>query len=155
MIPIFLGVTGHRSISRSSIASARISVRQELDWLHQRYPFTQIIVLSALAEGADRLVAEIALDCNCEVWAVLPTCADEYLNDFSSGHSKNEFTRLLGKCSRIINASVFAGYGEGFNERPKMYEHLADQLCQMSHILMALWDGDPRSEEHTSELQSH
>ena len=61
MIPLFLGVTGHRSLDSLSVPDARDAIQREFNLLRQRYPHTQIIVLSGLAEGADRLVVEVAL----------------------------------------------------------------------------------------------
>jgi hypothetical protein len=143
MIPLFLGVTGHRSFDSLSVPDVRDAIHREFHLLRQRYPRTQIIVLSPLAEGADRLVVEVALGFNCEVWAVLPTSVVEYIKDFPSTQSKKEFRRLLGQASQIINSSLLAGRAENFSVRPTIYEHLGDQLCQMSHFLMALWDGAP------------
>ena len=72
VIPIFVGVTGHRSICSASVSSAQKAASLELRDLQRRAPTTPLILVSALAEGADRLMAKLALECGYALWAVLP-----------------------------------------------------------------------------------
>ena len=62
MIPFILGVTGHRYLPVKSLATIEHGVRERLRELQRKLPDTRIIVASALAEGADRLVAQVALE---------------------------------------------------------------------------------------------
>ena len=141
MLPIFVGVTGHRVMSNASVSFAQDAVRRELRNLRRRFPATPLILVSALAEGADRLVAKVALECGLALWAVLPTSIDEYARDFQSDASKAEFHELLGQASRSVNAALQAGRGEHSAQRPEIYVDVAHEICRMSHLLIALWDG--------------
>jgi hypothetical protein len=141
MTPFFVGVTGHRVLGANSIAQARGDVQAQIRRLQGLLRATPIVVLSALAEGADRLVAQVALECDCVLWAVLPTSVENYLEDFESEASREEFHRLLAKSARTINASLLCGRGEDARERPQIYVDLAHQVCRMSHLVIALWDG--------------
>ena len=62
MIPFILGVTGHRHLPVNSLPTIENRVRERLRELQRKLPNTRIIVASALAEGADRLVAQVALE---------------------------------------------------------------------------------------------
>ncbi|MDR1883639.1 MAG: hypothetical protein LBR26_12785 [Prevotella sp.] len=61
MIPFVVGITGHRHIPAEYIPLLREKVGELLRNLQAGYPFGEIIVLSALAKGADTLCAEAAL----------------------------------------------------------------------------------------------
>jgi hypothetical protein len=57
-----------------------------------------LVVLSALAEGADRLVAQRVLTrANARLIVPLPLARDEYMQDFESDESKREFLDLLAR----------------------------------------------------------
>ena len=60
-IPLVIGVTGHRNLHPEETELLQDQVRQLLRFLQQRYPDTPLLLLSPLAEGADRLVAKVAL----------------------------------------------------------------------------------------------
>ena len=61
-IPLVVAVTGHRDLVPSEIDEIRGAVRELLMELRERYPERRLRVMSALAEGADRLAAHVALD---------------------------------------------------------------------------------------------
>ena len=81
-IALTVGVTGHRSLAEADLPSYRRRVEAFFDELCVRYSHTPLCVLSPLAEGADRLVVEVALARNHDVVAVLPLAAREYERDF-------------------------------------------------------------------------
>src|SRR6202044_1069262 len=59
-VPLVIGVTGHRDPICDDALSA--AIRSVLTEINGKCPHTPLIVLSALADGADRLVAQIACD---------------------------------------------------------------------------------------------
>ena len=61
-LPIILGVTGHRNIEKMDYENLKVSVRKIFDYLEKEYSSTPIVILSPLADGADRLVAEVSLE---------------------------------------------------------------------------------------------
>lgn len=61
-IPIVVGVAGHRDIYEEDWKSLQQAFKQRLIELLRRYGETPIVLLTALAEGADQLAAEAALD---------------------------------------------------------------------------------------------
>jgi hypothetical protein len=141
VIPFILGVTGHRHLSVNSLPSIESGVRERLRELQHKLPNTRIIVASALAEGADRLVAQVALEEGIELWSVLPTSADEYEKDFESTDSRETFRGLLQRSTRTLNASALAGRDASASERPQIYVDVGAEICRLSHALLAVWDG--------------
>ena len=141
MISFVLGVTGHRSLPVSDLVKITDDVRKQLVRLQGLMPDTRIVVASALAEGADRLVADVALKAGFEVWAVLPTEAAEYEKDFVTDGSRNEFRRLLENSTRVLNASTLSGCDSGSADRPRIYVNVGNEICRLSHALLAVWDG--------------
>ena len=64
-LPLVIGVTGHRDLRDQDVPRLEQEVAAIISGLRRDYlgddQETPIIVLSALAEGADRLVARVAL----------------------------------------------------------------------------------------------
>lgn len=140
-MPYIVGVVGHRDLHRDSTNAVREIVRCWLKEFKNNFPFVHLVIASGLAEGADQLVAEVALSEGVELWAVLPTAVDEYEKDFITPDALESFRRLFGLSTKVINSSLLAGSGEVYSSRPEIYQHLADQLCTLSHSLLAIWDG--------------
>ncbi|HZY59562.1 MAG TPA: hypothetical protein VFE56_07365, partial [Candidatus Binataceae bacterium] len=61
-LPLVIGVTGHRDLRPDARGAIAAQVRDILLHFKNSYPSTPIMLLSPLAEGADRLVAEVALE---------------------------------------------------------------------------------------------
>ena len=61
-VPIVLGVTGHRDLPSEDSETLRMAVRKLFAQLKHDYPNSPFKLISGLAEGADRLVAEVALE---------------------------------------------------------------------------------------------
>ena len=59
--PLYVGVTGHRNINTAD-RRLRQLVLGQLVWVRSSYPHGPMVILSALAEGADRLIARLAMD---------------------------------------------------------------------------------------------
>jgi hypothetical protein len=57
LVPLTIGVTGHRDLVASEIPRIEARVRDLFEDLRARFPDRPLRILSPLAEGADRLVA--------------------------------------------------------------------------------------------------
>jgi uncharacterized membrane protein YoaK (UPF0700 family) len=137
---IVIGVTGHRELKdRSALAAA---VRTALDNIMKTMPVlhdTPLVldVLSPLAEGADRLVAEEILkfpDAALDV--VLPLEKEDYMEDFRSDASRKEFTDLLAKARSVKTLPPR-------RSRAESYEQAGRYIIERCDVLIALWDGKP------------
>jgi hypothetical protein len=108
------------------------------------YQSSDVVVLSALAQGADRLVARRALALGLPVVALLPMPQADYEADFEEGTELDEFRSLLGCAVRTIElpwAGVREAGGDDRAARQAQYALLGDALVANSAIVLALWNG--------------
>lgn len=137
---ILVGITGHRNIPTDDIPALSERLRSELDRIALAHPEASLTLVSGLAEGADRLAAQCALDAGWTLGCVMPMPQGEYVADFGSAESVAEFHRLLNRSgwTKVL------GEGPGCL-RPGCYVELSRWLCANTSILIALWDGDASS----------
>lgn len=138
-IPIIFGVTGHRDIPDEDVSTLHKVVRDYFANLVEQYPNSQIIFLSALAEGADRIAARAAMDAGCHLGVFLPFAVDEYLNDFKSEVSKQDFQLLLSQALFVEVAPRLNGSDAG--NRDQGYVAVGATISRYAQVLIALWDG--------------
>ncbi len=150
-IPITLGVTGHQDLREAEQERLCQSVRQIFQFLRQHNPHTPLQLFSALAEGAERLVAKVALEQQIELIVPLAIPLDLYLQDFQTPESKAEFMTLFNQAKenkQVFELSLLEGITkESLQtdvEARRQQEALAGAyIARHSHILIALWDGMP------------
>jgi hypothetical protein len=143
---LVIGVTGHRDIRDKDREQLKNSVRNVFMGLREQYRHTPFILLSPLAEGADRLVAEVALlpEIDARLIAPLPMRKDMYEADFESPNSLAEFNRLLGRADHSFEIPLVAdeaAVSQPGTERNLQYEAVGKYIARESQILIALWDG--------------
>lgn len=144
--PLVIGVTGHRDLRADEIPAIRQRVRKLMQDLTVRYPQRRLRILSPLAEGADRLVAEEALQLDMEIRVILPMPRHLYYTDFSSEQSIVEFNALYRRASDVLTLPFARGNSaESIRspgpERDLQYAQAGVFLSAHCHILLALWDG--------------
>ncbi len=106
--------------------------------------------MSPLAEGADTLVAKevFAYDNDSMLKVVLPLNKSDYLEDFKSGESKEEFRQLLSQARYSLTLRErdlkddypLAMLGDA---RRNAYEDVGKFVVERCDILIAIWDGEP------------
>jgi hypothetical protein len=94
------------------------------------------VVVSSLAEGADRLVAKAGLKAGFSLEAVLPFSRAEYRRDFETQESCTAYEELLNRA-----ASVFELDGTR-DESPRAYESAGFIMLHNADLLIAIWDGN-------------
>ncbi len=139
VIPLLVGVTGHRDVAESHIDAARALVTQRLRQLSRDYPHTPIVVLSPLAEGADRIVAEAALSLDLELIVPMPISVEHYRQDFTTPESLGAFDALLARA----RTSFIVPHATPAAHRDERYAELGTFIAKTSDLLIALWDGLP------------
>jgi len=143
---IHIGVTGHRFLA--DLPALQAGIDQALARIAQAYPGQGWTLVSALAEGADRLVIRRAwrMQPGARLVVCLPLEVPDYLLDFSSQEAQTEFTCLLAQATEIIPApgpgGSTSGPGPG-SQRSQGYERAGLALLDRSDVLVALWDGQP------------
>jgi hypothetical protein len=155
-IRLRIGVSGHR-VPPKLPAEAQMPVRAAVDrvvkaavaaadtvqrefiarWPRDGEPDSsaKFVVVSSLAEGSDRIVAESGLAAGFALEAVLPFARAEYARDFKTPESRADFERLLTRA-----ASVFELAGPA-DARARAYEAAGLVMLANIDLLIAIWDG--------------
>ena len=96
----------------------------------------KFVIVSSVAEGADRIVAEAGHAAGFALEVVLPFGRAEYAGDFETQASKAHYEQLLGRA-----AAVFELNGDA-KERPRAYEAAGLVMLANIDLLIAIWDGE-------------
>jgi hypothetical protein len=138
-IELRVGVTGHRALAPSADLLARIAeavaALQALGDVGSA--IRDLVVVSALAEGADRLVATFILEKpNARLHAILPMPPEDYSADFHSQASRSDFDDLLRRAAEttVLPPSP---------TRTDAYAAAGQAMVDQSDAVIALWDGKP------------
>ncbi len=136
---LIVGVTGHRDLVEAEKPAIEQRVREFFEGLSSRFPELRLHLQTALAEGADRLTARVAIEVGVPFTAVLPMPRLEYEKDFDSDDSLAEFRSLLDCAESVIELPA----GIGGTSRESQYAQLGIFLSNHCQVLLALWDGKP------------
>ncbi len=147
-----VGVTGHRSDALPDALAAALAERIEesLTLLKSRVlslhasassVFSaeppRLLLMSPLADGADQIVAEIALKLGFTLQAILPSSRDFYPISLPDEPSRRRFERLVERASCVLELPGDAG------TRPDGFVMTGRATVAHCDVLMAVWDGLP------------
>jgi len=150
-VSLVVAITGHRDLDPAHTSWYRERIGHIFGELRRRYPETPLLLMSGLAEGADRIAVRAALDRDIPFIAVLPMPEDLYRCDFVTEASDNEFVELRAQALRCLTLPLIpateAGSEAGSDAaqqsaRNAQYQALARFFVQYSQILIAIWDRD-------------
>ncbi|MEO5829154.1 MAG: hypothetical protein ABIQ36_01140 [Rhodanobacter sp.] len=146
-VPLVIGVTSHRNIPAREIEPIRLQVRELLGQLQQDFPALPLLVLSALAEGGDQLVAEEALAAGARLVAPLPLPRELYTQDFHHASAHGAFDSLCDR-AQVIELPLLQGSSRQDIESPgakrdRQYGQAGIFIARHCHLLLAIWDGKP------------
>jgi len=149
-----IGVVGHRVLADPDSLCAPIAeaVRRLTEFVPVSPGVGLVpVVVSALAEGADRLVAkEVLADKDARLEVALPLPEEEYVKDFKSEASKEEFSCLLARATETPWQAP-----KGL-DRDEAYERAGHYVVDRCDALIALWDGrKSRGRGGTAEIVSY
>ena len=130
---VWVGVTGHRVLSDADETTLRARIRELLAGLGE-----PIGVVSPLAEGADRWVAQEGLALGATLSCPLPFERDLYVQDFEEGASKEEFRALLAQAEAVDTLPTDVTTPAG---RTDAYAAVGRAVVERSTVLVAIWDG--------------
>jgi hypothetical protein len=112
-----------------------VGVETALDQIEAEYSGRPLVVVSCLAEGADRLVAEATLRrVGARLVAVLPMRQRDLMADFGAPESRVEFLTLLSQAREIVQMPARA-------TRDEAYVAANNWLLDNVDVLVAVWDG--------------
>ena len=170
-VPIVLGVVGHRALRPQDEPALREAIRRIIVRFQCAYPHTPLVLLSALAEGADQLAAAVALENEVEVRAPLPFPESVYAATTSFTRANGgDYTPFGQRAAEQMQHWVRDGKVDAFvvpmpdladpqktaewqakaadqTERRRCYANAGGYIVRHCHVLLALWDGDPQPKE--------
>ena len=130
---LVIGVSGHRILAELDKINA--GVEAALDHIEKSFPNQSLAVMSLLAEGADRIVADQVLArSGAKLIVPLPLPQADYETDFETEESKGEFRQLLARADGIIEIPTPASRNEA-------YEAAGIHILENCDILLTIWDG--------------
>ena len=146
LIPLYIGITGHRDIRDEDKTPLKELIKKILSEKINQCPDTPIVLLTPLAEGADRLAAWAAIECGISFICPLPLPVDEYRNDFDTSESLLEFNTLLEKSEMWFEIPLPDGMHpndlqKDSAKREEQYYQIGFYIARYSQLLIALWDG--------------
>jgi hypothetical protein len=128
-----LGVTGHRVIV--DVPRVLAGIEAALDHIEAAFPGRSLVVVSALAEGADRLVADAVLRrSGARLRVVLPMPRFDYLADFATPDSRDAFLHLLARAAEVVVLPPRSS-------RDEAYAAANDLMLADVEVLLVVWDG--------------
>ena len=144
-VPLVIGVTSHRNIPAHEIDSIRQRVREFFAQLQRDFPALPLVVLSALAEGGDQLVAQEALSAGARLIAPLPLPRKLYAEDFHDPQVHATFESLCAR-AQVINLPLLPsnsaqGIRNSGPQRDRQYGQAGVFIARHCHLLLAVWDG--------------
>jgi CheY-like chemotaxis protein len=144
-IPILLGVTGHRDLRSQDHDGLSRAIRDLIAEVRVAAPGSPVVLLTALAEGADQLAATVALDAGAQLWVPLPLEPSEYRRDFSDDAARR-FDELLARAAMVVPLGLAPGntaasVREPGPERSAQYALASAWILRRCLVLIALWDG--------------
>lgn len=142
--PLVIGVAGHRDLRPEDVPQLENAITEILAELKSKYCATPLILISSLAEGADRLAARVALKMEARLVVPLPMPKAMYEADFQDQESRKEFHQLLDQAVYSFEAPLLSP-GQKVSacgrERDLQYEEAGKYIARESQIVIALWDG--------------
>jgi hypothetical protein len=162
-VPLVVGITGHRDLRLEDIPVLEKEFETILGRLQSEYQGSTggdapLVLVSALAEGADRLAARVALSVGATLVAALPMPSEEYRRDFQTTAGQIEYDELLGQAfTTRIMGFVPGNTPENVRNDPvcraKQYRAVGVFIVQQCNVLIAMWDGnDDRAMGGTAEV---
>ena len=140
-----IGITGHRDLVAEEVPALKEIVRDYFLQLRSDFPDLDLQLITPLAEGSDRLVADVALELGVELIVPLPMPQADYEQDFSSTIAVDAFRASLEN-ARVIHLRTLpeaVGLSVTEENRVRQYAQLGIFISNHSQVLLALWDGKP------------
>lgn len=139
-----VGISGHRDLKHSEMPTYRQKLINTLKKIMAKNEDRKISVITPLAEGADRLVAECAIELGLNYEVLLPMPVELYVEDFKV--TQEAFYELCKKAISVETLPLCKGntlesiqvYSD---ERDKQYEEVGHQVVDRSDAMIFLWDG--------------
>lgn len=160
-IPVVVGVTGDKNIVEADKPAIMVQVKASLKEIQDLCRSqekggedTPVVMLNSFAHDGDMLCAEAAFEAGIDVYAILPCEKEKYINSFDNATDKAKLESCLAKAKRQFVAPDIeknkAWIKKTINIDDDSYEYrqLGIYMAEHSHVLIALWNGEPPEDEY-------
>jgi len=152
LVPIVIGITGHRNPSPEIISELEIKFAAILKRIDESAPNSPMVLLSPLAVGCDRLAARIALNfpriqgIPIELVVPMPLALDDYRKDFEKPTDLEEFEHWRARAAYEFVLPPFPGATDEHGciageMRDAHYRRMGLYVALQSQVMVAMWDG--------------
>jgi hypothetical protein len=163
-LAVRVGVTGHRlnklagmdePALRERVRDALLGIRRAAEEVLAQSSGVYaaapplVRVITPLAEGADRVVAEEALALGMEIQCPLPFLREVYEADFADEASRAHYRSLLERASAVLETGRPR---TSEMERQQAYEAVGGLVLANSDALIAVWGGDAEKAGGTGQV---
>lgn len=139
-----VGITGHRDLVPSQKNMQLKLIKEHLIALKRLHQDKKLQILTSLAEGADRLLAETAIVLKIPFDVILPMPLELYLEDFSL-QSQKAFLVYLDQAHSVYTINMYAANTRQHISNPSLfrnyqYRQAGREIVDMSDEMMILSD---------------
>lgn len=141
----YVGISGHRDPLESETKKYKAQIKERLRQIAAAHPDREVVILSPLADGADRLIVYVAKELGFRYEVLLPMPQELYEMDFDEA-SLREFRRLRYEARKSEEVPLCQGYSREdisvYGEaRDKQYRAVGEAVVDRSDEMIFLWDG--------------
>ncbi|MBR5756422.1 MAG: hypothetical protein IKX96_02575 [Firmicutes bacterium] len=140
LVPIAVGITGHRNLSFADEGALRAAVGKELNNLKKLYPASPLVLLTSLAEGGDLLCADCARELGIPLSVALPYEKEAYIKNYAE-EDKARFNAHFAAAAEVFDVPEIEARRSGEDEYDYWFRQAGIYVAEHSQVQIALWDG--------------
>jgi len=142
LTPFVIGLIGHRELVSGELPKLQEAFDNYLEKILDSLKFTPVLVLTSVAEGADRLAHKSRFRNRIQICSILPLDVNEYVKDFKGRKKRVEFQSIIEDSEFVIALARNKIIKKpSITERNKSYRDCALWICDNANSLYAVWDG--------------
>lgn len=139
-----VGVSGHRDLFEDEIEKYKEEIKEYLKALSSKTD-KPLLLVSPLADGADRLFVYAGKELGIAHVAVLPMPIEYYIIDFDEKSTEEFYQLFYNAKSHFVIPYANGVTSENVNfygpMRDKQYRAVGLYLCDFAQDMLILWDG--------------
>lgn len=153
-VELRIGIVGHRWLEDDDVTRGAVAAAVDDLWQRRSNSATAntsvgLTVVSALAEGADRIAAAAAVDRGARLEVVLPLPSADYEKDFQTPESLARYRELLADAASVTALPIR-------DDRDAAYLEGGMRVVERCDAVIAIWDGEPaRGTGGTAEIVAY
>ncbi len=144
-IPFLIGIVGHRDLVGSQVPEIRAAIAALLRRLKNDNPDVPMKLLCSMADGADLLAAEVALELSIQTIALLPYSQELCRADLQTDAARTQFDAICARSEvselPLPDAKSAAEVRDSTTLRDGQLQRAAALIARYSGLMVVVWDG--------------